>query len=130
MKGRFRQKIAAIKPATLLKGAGGGLLAGLLNGLLGAGGGMVIVPLFERTGLKPTRAHATSIAVITPLCILSAAFYLYSGSVRVQDMLPYLPAGLLGALAGAKLLPRIPGGLLRRIFGAFMLYAAFRLLLK
>lgn len=114
----------------LWKGAGSGLLAGFFNGLLGAGGGMAVVPLFERSGLEPNRAHATSIAVIVPLCVLSAGLYLYDGSVRVTDMLPYLPAGLAGALVGAKLLPRIPAGLLRRAFGAFMLYAAFRLLMK
>lgn len=105
-----------------------GLLAGILNGLLGAGGGTVIVPMLERSGLKPANAHATSIAVIVPLCILSAFFYLHSGSLRLTDALPYIPAGLAGAYAGAKLLPHIPGRALRRIFGLFMLYASFRML--
>lgn len=118
------------KKSALLKGAGCGALAGLLNGLLGAGGGMVVVPLLERSGLEPRQAHATSVAVIAPLCVLSAAVYLINGSVGIAAALPYLPAGLVGAFAGAKLLPKIPNGVLRRIFGAFMLYAAFRLLLR
>ena len=111
-----------------LHGSVAGFIAGILNGLLGAGGGMVIVPMLERSGLAPARAHATSIAVIVPLCILSAAFYLQSGSLTVTDALPYIPAGLIGAYAGAKLLPHIPGRILRRVFGAFMLYASYRLL--
>ncbi|MDR3552195.1 MAG: sulfite exporter TauE/SafE family protein [Clostridia bacterium] len=118
------------KPAVIIRGAVCGLFAGLLNGLLGAGGGMVIVPLLERNGQEPRKAHATSIAVITPLCVLSAAFYLHGGSVRLSDVLPFLPAGLAGAFLGAKLLPKIPDNLLRRIFGAFMLYAAWRLLAR
>lgn len=113
-----------------LRGGIAGLAAGLLNGLLGAGGGMVIVPLFEKAGLKPTQAHATSIAVITPLCVLSAFFYLRGGGFSLRDALPFLPAGLIGAYLGAKTLPHIPQGLLRRTFGAFMLYAAFRMLLR
>ena len=112
----------------ILHGAFAGLIAGILNGLLGAGGGMIVVPMLERSGLDPARAHATSIAVIVPLCMLSAAFYLCNGSLGLADALPYIPAGLIGAFAGAKLLPRIPANLLRRIFGAFMLYAAYRLL--
>lgn len=113
-----------------LKGGLSGLAAGVLNGLLGAGGGMVIVPLFEKAGLKPTQAHATSIAVITPLCVLSAFFYLHGGDFTLRDALPYLPAGLIGAFCGAKTLPHIPQEILRRAFGAFMLYAAFRLLAR
>ena len=112
----------------VLHGCAAGFIAGILNGLLGAGGGMVIVPMLERSGLEPTRAHATSIAVIVPLCILSAAFYLQGGSLKLTDALPYIPAGLIGAYAGAKLLPHIPARILRRIFGAFMLYAAYHLL--
>jgi uncharacterized membrane protein YfcA len=116
------------KSAEKLLPALAGLIAGVLNGLLGAGGGMAVVPMLERAGLGPARSHATSIAVIVPLCALSAALYTFAGSVKIADALPYIPGGLAGALAGAALLPRIPAGALRRIFGAFMLYAAFRLL--
>lgn len=113
-----------------LCGAAAGLAAGILNGLLGAGGGTVVVPLLEKTGLEPAKAHATSIAVIVPLCLVSAAAYLHGGSLTVKDALPYIPAGLIGSLAGAKLLPHIPSRMLRRIFGLFMLYASFRLLFR
>lgn len=113
---------------SLYGGMFAGFAAGILNGLLGAGGGMVIVPMLEKIGLKPSRAHATSIAVIVPLCILSATLYLYSRALSFKDALPFLPAGFIGAFIGSKLLPRIPDTLLRRIFGAFMLYAAWRLL--
>lgn len=112
-----------------LKGSLSGLIAGILNGLLGAGGGMVIVPMLEKSGIKPTKSHATSIAVIVPLCILSAILYLAGNSLAYYDVLPYLPAGLIGAFIGAKVLPHIPGTILRRIFGAFMLYSAWRLLM-
>lgn len=112
--------------------AGGvaGLIAGVLNGLLGAGGGTVIVPMLEKCGLPPQRAHATSIAVIVPLCVLSTVFYLKNGSFALHDLLYYIPTGLAGAYVASLVLPKIPAGILRRIFGAFLLYAAFRLLTR
>lgn len=114
----------------IFSGIAAGFAAGILNGMLGAGGGMAVVPMLEHVGLKPVNAHATSIAVIVPLCIFSAVMYLYGNSLSIGDALPYIPAGLLGALAGAFLLPRIPATALRRIFGAFMLYGALKLLLR
>lgn len=116
------------KWSSALRGCLCGLAAGFLNGLLGAGGGMAVVPMLEKSGLEPRRAHATSIAVIVPVCVVSACFYGSAHSFRLTDILPILPAGLLGSFLGAKALPHIPANLLRRIFGAFMLYAAFRLL--
>lgn len=107
-----------------------GFIAGVLNGLLGAGGGTVIVPMLEKCGLPPQRAHATSIAVIVPLCALSAVFYLKGGSFVLHDLLYYVPAGLGGAYVASLVLPKIPAKLLRRIFGAFLLYAAYRLLAR
>ena len=113
-----------------LTGAAAGFIAGVLNGLLGAGGGTVIVPMLEKCGLPPQRAPATSIAVIVPLCALSAVFYLKNGSFSLRDLLYYVPAGFGGAYAASLVLPRIPAKLLRRIFGVFLLYAAYRLLTR
>jgi uncharacterized membrane protein YfcA len=84
------------KSAEKLLPALAGLIAGVLNGLLGAGGGMAVVPMLERAGLGPARSHATSIAVIVPLCALSAALYTFAGSVKIADALPYIPGGLAG----------------------------------
>lgn len=66
----------------------GGFAAGILNGLLGAGGGTIAVPVFRKSGLKEADCHATSVAVILPLCLLSAVLYLFRGDVTVGDALP------------------------------------------
>ncbi len=108
----------------------GGVVVGFINGLLGAGGGMLAVPLLSASGLPTQKAHATSIAVILPLSAFSAALYLADGRVNFWDAAVYLPWGLGGALLGSWLLPRIPSGILRRVFGIFILWAAVRLLLR
>lgn len=108
--------------------AGGGA-AGLVNGLLGSGGGMVAVPTLERSGVEANRAHATSVAVMLPLSAVSAFFYLRSGSTALADALPYIPGGIAGSLLGVLLLRRIRPQLLRRIFGGVAVWSGLRILL-
>ncbi len=107
-----------------------GVLVGVVNGLFGAGGGMLAVPLLHKLGLKGKSAHANAIAVIVPITILSAAIYIYKGSVNLSDALIYLPTGVLGAYLGTICLKKISPVWLKRIFGGFMVYAGIRLLLK
>lgn len=107
-----------------------GAAAGLLNGLFGAGGGVAVVPLLEHAGIEARKSHATSIAIIASLSVVSTVFYFIHGSFDVVQALPYLPFGLAGAVVGAKLLPKIPNKLLKRIFGGVMVLSAVRLLLR
>ena len=58
----------------------GGLAIGFLNGLLGAGGGIVAVPILHKIINNRKDAHINSIAVILPLCIISAVIYLMNGN--------------------------------------------------
>ena len=106
----------------------GGVAVGFLNGLLGAGGGMLTVPLLEHNGLPPQKSHATSLAIILPLSVLSAGLYWYRGWFSPAEALPYLPGGLLGAAAGAALLPRLNTARVKVVFAALLLWSAARLL--
>lgn len=108
----------------------GGIVVGLINGLLGAGGGMIAVPLLKRSGLLQNDAHANSIAVILPLTVISAILYLYKGYVALSQALPFLPLGILGSFFGVWLLPKIPSNALQRIFGIFMIWAGIRMWMK
>lgn len=57
-----------------------GLLTGAVNGLFGAGGGMLAVPVLTYVaGLDERKSHATAIAVILPLCIISTIVYALQG---------------------------------------------------
>ena len=108
----------------------GGAAAGVINGMLGAAGGLIVVPVLRHAGCDTRRAHATSVAVILPICVGSALAYRNGGWLDWADALPYLPGGLLGAWAGAALLPHIPSDALRRVFGLFMLWAAVRIWMR
>ncbi len=108
----------------------GSVAVGLINGLLGAGGGMLAVPLLKKSGFSTKESHANSIAIILPLSVLSAGLYIWSGRVNISDSLIYLPTGILGAIIGAYVLKKIPDKWMRRLFGIFLIWAGARLLLR
>ncbi len=106
----------------------GGALVGALNGLFGGGGGMVAVPLLERTGLPAAKAHATAIAAVLPATVLSGAVYVASSLVPLSVLLPAAVGAVGGGIVGAKLLGRLPARALDFLFGALMLAAGIRML--
>jgi len=113
-----------------LKTAIFGILIGVVNGLLGAGGGMLAVPLLKKLGLDEKEAHANAVAVILPITVVSAVLYLYKDYVNLSDALIYIPTGLLGSVIGTFILKKIKTDWLNKLFCGFMLYAGIRLLLK
>lgn len=107
----------------------GGTITGVLNGLLGAGGGMVAVPILKRE-LEPRLAHANSVCIILPICIISAITYLTDGRVTIADAAPYLLWGVLGAVLGTILLQKMNQKILRKMFALLMLWAGYRLIFR
>lgn len=107
-----------------------GALAGLCNGLFGAGGGLFLVPLFTRwAGMDQRRAFATSVAVVLPLSLVSAGVYLCRGAVDLAAAWPYLLGGFAGGLLSGRVFTKVPVGWLRRGFGALLLYGGVRAVL-
>lgn len=107
-----------------------GALCGFLNGFFGAGGGTVAVPMLRRAGLSEKEAHATSVAVILAVTLVSAAFYIIRGDVAIKDSLGFAAFGVFGAALGAYLLKKIKAPSLKRIFGVIIVIASVRMLLR
>ena len=107
-----------------------GFSIGFVNGILGAGGGMLAVPFLKKLGFSQKESHTNAIAIILPITIISAIIYILKDYVAISHSLIYIPKGLLGAIIGTYLIKKIPPKLLKRIFGILMVYAGFRLLLK
>ena len=108
--------------------AGG--LAGAANGLFGAGGGLVLVPLLIGwAGLEEKQAFATSVAVILPLSLASYAVFCLRGGNVWLEALPYLLGGIAGGLLSARFFRRIPAVWLHRLFGVLILYGGVRAVL-
>lgn len=107
-----------------------GLICGLLNGIFGSGGGVAAVPLLESTGLEARKSHATSVALIFILSLISTTVYLLNDNIDFNAAMQYVPYGAIGAIVGAILLKKVPNSVLRRIFGAVIVAAAVRIILQ
>jgi len=106
-----------------------GLAAGLANGLFGAGGGTVLVPALEKWMKYEThKAHATTLAVILPLSIISAIVYTWGVDIDWKAVLLVSAGGMTGGFLGAKLLNKLSGAWLNMLFGAFLAVGALRML--
>lgn len=75
-----------------------GIAIGLLNGFFGSGGGILAVALLEKKGLSPRQAHATSIALILPLSIISLGVYYLRGNLSLGQSLFFFVPALLGSV--------------------------------
>ncbi len=107
-----------------------GAAAGAANGLFGGGGGMVFLPILSRAGtLSQRKLYATCVGVIFPVCLVSAAVYLFRGGVSFTAALPYLTGGLVGGWIGGKLYGKVPTQWLKWLFAAFLFYAGGKYLL-
>ena len=112
-------------PARIAGGA-----AGLANGLFGGGGGMVFLPILSRWGgLSQRKLYATCVGVIFPVCLVSAAVYVFRGGVPLAEAAPYLAGGFIGGYLGGKLYGKVPTQWLKWLFAAFLFYAGVKYLL-
>lgn len=108
-----------------------GVVAGLINGLFGSGGGTIVVPsLVFLLNLQDYKAHATAIPIILPLSIISAIVYLFNNKIPFDISLLVVIGGLVGSFVGAKFLNKIPVKYLRKIFGGVIIYTAIRMIWK
>lgn len=106
-----------------------GLAAGAVNGLFGAGGGMVLVPLLGwLTELEEDEIFASSLAVILPICLVSIAATALTGHLDWQASLPWLIGSAAGGTAAGLWGGRIPAKWLHRGLGLLIIWGGARYL--
>lgn len=110
--------------------AAAGTAAGFINGLFGAGGGMILVPLLQRVlHLEDRQCFPTALAIMLPISLVSIWVYGQTGALDWKQALPYLITGLAGGLIGGLLYRKIPTKLLHKALGLLILWGGVRLLL-
>ncbi len=112
------------KLSSLLAGAA----SGAVNGLFGAGGGMILVPMLTAgDDFSETEIFSSSIIIILPMCIVSLAFS-SDGTLPWSDALPFLLGGIPGGLLAGIFGKKIPVKWLHRALGVLILYGGVRYL--
>jgi uncharacterized membrane protein YfcA len=105
-----------------------GVLAGVVSGLLGVGGGILFVPgLVFVAGLSQVDAEATSLLAIVPVALLGAWQQHRYGNVRVRDGLLIGVLAVAGSVGGVALANVVGGRALRLAFAGVTLIVAAQL---
>ena len=107
-----------------------GSLIGVVNILLGAGGGMLTVPFYKKMGLSQKQAQINAVATILPISVISAFIYLYNGNVKISETYIYLIPGLIGSVVGTFIIKNLSNKILSIVFSLFMIWAGTRLLFR
>ena len=110
------------------RSAAAGAAAGAVNGLFGAGGGMVLVPLLSGDSeFSEQEVFSSSVLIILPICLISlgisTGFHL-----PWEQAWPFLAGGIPGGILAALLGKRIPLVWLHRFLGAMICYGGIRYL--
>lgn len=107
-----------------------GTIIGAVNICLGAGGGMLTVPLYNKIGMDQKQAQINAVATILPISIISSIIYLFQGNVNFNDAYIYLIPGLIGSVLGTFVIKKASNNILTVFFGIFMIWSGIRMLIK
>lgn len=101
-----------------------GSIIGFVNGFLGSGGGMVAVPILEKLKkLDSQHAHASAIAVMFPLSLISAVIYCLNFEIDWITVLIISGAATVGGVLGSIFLKKLSGKVIKIIFAIVMAFA-------
>lgn len=112
-----------------------GILSGIVNGLLGTGGGILTVLFLSKIYAKDSSYSTKDIFAIT-LCssvIMSMAsllFYLSSGCFSVSDSALYMLSAVPGGVLGAILLEKLSSKTMKLIFALLVVWAGISMMIK
>lgn len=107
-----------------------GLVAGLLSGFVGIGGGLVIVPaLVYFLGMPQHTAQGTSLVMmLPPIGILACYNYYQSGNLNWKYGLALAVIFVVGAYFGSKMSLKLPAHVVKKVFGVIMLLASLKMI--
>ena len=112
-----------------------GLMAGILSGLIGVGGGIILVPaLVYFLHYTQHQAQGTSLGVLTLPVVIIAFLNYYKDSktsghpIEIKIILLLAAGFIVGGYFGSKLALKIDQVLLKKIFAVILLYTAFKML--
>ncbi len=109
-----------------------GILAGILSGLVGIGGGVIMVPLLVLVlGFSQHQAQGTSLAVlVVPVTALAVYNYYKQGYIDWRYAAIIAVFFVVGGFFGSKIAIGLDQKMLKKIFGVILLLIAGKMLLE
>ncbi|MBI1266420.1 MAG: TSUP family transporter [Cryomorphaceae bacterium] len=107
-----------------------GIVAGIMSGFIGIGGGVIIVPaLIYFLGLTQFQAQGTSLAImLPPVGIMAFLNYYKADNVNLKYAAVIAITFIIGGYLGSKIALRMSPMHVRLVFGVIMLYVSGRLI--
>lgn len=107
-----------------------GLIAGMLSGLVGVGGGIIIVPcLVFFLGFSQKMAQGTSLGILLlPVGILGAMQYYKQGYIDFKVIAVISAAFLFGSYFGSKIALSLSQENIKKVFAVVMMLVAIKML--
>ncbi len=108
-----------------------GLIAGMLSGLVGVGGGIIVVPaLVYFLGFSQHQAQGSSLGLLLPpVGILAVMNYYKKGYLDIKVIAIMCAAFVIGAYFGSKFSLYLPEDKLKKYFAVILLLIAGKMLL-
>ncbi len=106
-----------------------GLIAGMLSGLIGIGGGIIMVPMLLLMGFTQQQAQGTSLAALLPPVTLFAVInYNKAGFIDWKYAIIISLLFVVGGYFGSKIAINIDQRTLKKIFGGLLLLVAGKMI--
>jgi uncharacterized membrane protein YfcA len=108
-----------------------GILAGVLSGLVGVGGGIIMVPLLVLFfGFNQYQAQGTSLAVLAvPVTAVAVFNYYKEGQINIKYAAVIAVFFVVGSVFGSKLALTLDQKMLKKIFALVLLVIAGKMLM-
>ena len=109
-----------------------GILAGFINGFLGAGGGLILLWILGR--MNPEKGEdavrdnfASVVLVVLLLSVVSSVTYSHTASLDTTSLLFLALPGMIGGIAGAYLTDRLNTKIIKLAFSVLIVIAGINM---
>ena len=105
-----------------------GFCSGMLNALIGTGGGIVITfllsKLYAKSDMYSTKdIFSMTLASVAVMTVGTVFMYVRRGIVSITDASPFIIPAAIGGAIGATILDRIDAAIMKRIFALLIIWA-------
>jgi len=105
------------------------ILIGVINGFFGGGGGMLCVPILKKfLNLTDKQSHATTVFVMSIICLPTLIIYLFTLKYRFSQLLFVTIGSLVGGIFGVKLMNKISDKTLNLLFVIVLFLSGIKML--
>jgi uncharacterized protein len=107
-----------------------GLVAGVMSGMFGVGGGILFVPTLVALGLGQVEAAATSLLAVVPTAAVGTWRQARYGNLRFEPAIVLGVASIVGVEVGVLIATALPDHALRRLFGVLLVAVATQIAVR